>query len=156
VEALKRIEVLLGEIRKSEREIAAKTEEIERIRALVAEFPDLHTTVGRWEKLVYSSKLANKIATDYESRFNCGCCSDAPWEVWPYVQHESGMKIFSSPAYFFSGERRFLRDGIFSKGGWRKELRDAGIPENLIDRIGACMKDEPDLNDDEPDLPDLE
>lgn len=60
----------------------------DKLELLAMEFPDLRRWVGRWEKEAFYSSAVNARATGYEQRYNCGCCSDSPLEIWPYTEHE--------------------------------------------------------------------
>lgn len=107
--------------------------ELERLERLQSTFPDLSKYTGRWKKVVLRSALANPQVTDFDQRFNCGCCSDSPLEVWPYVETPDG-RVYSNPACFMVGEKTYSRK-VLPYPEWDKELRKAGIPAELIDRI---------------------
>lgn len=110
-------------------------------------FPDLETYVGRWNKKVYCSKLANSRVTSYESRYNCGCCDDSPLEIWPYIETEHG-RVYSSPARFFVGKRNpsygYEDDEddepyVYPYPDWRQRLAKHGISEEVIHQLNQVF-----------------
>ena len=112
--------------------------EADRLIKLQELYPDLKRHVGRWGKIVYCSASVNTKVTDYEQRFNCGCCSDSPLEIWPYLNISLG-KVYSDPACFQIGERDDYGDcnaGVRAYPDWKKKLRDVGIPEDIVTKIG--------------------
>jgi len=132
-----KVSQLLREAKKSQKEA-------DLLRGLLAEFPDLEIRTGRWNKVAYVSASVNSKVTDYDVRYNCGCCNDSPREVWPFVETPLG-KVYSNPPYFFVGKRDEYIGGCVADIGWDEQLRKAGIPDALIDRIGRGMRspDEP-------------
>lgn len=128
-------------IAKLRQEAVEKNVEAERLERLLIEYPDLKRHVGRWEKVAYSSPSVNAKATDYETRYNCGCCRDSPLELWPYIETSLG-RIYSSPASFFIGEKEPFSGVAVAKAGWKDELRKAGLPEALIERVGQRFEAE--------------
>jgi hypothetical protein len=116
------------------KEIQEKTDELNRIERLIDLYPDLQIHVGRWKKVVFCSKQVNAKVVQYESRHNCGCCNDSPLEIWPYVETEFG-KVYSNPTGFFVGENSYYGD--IPSGGWEKELSDAGISDEIIEKVQA-------------------
>lgn len=123
-----------------QKESAEKLREIERLKRLLAVFPDLQRDIGRWEKVVYSSKAVNELVTDYDRRLNCGCCPDSPLEIWPYLETPDG-RIYSNPSCFVVGERHWI-SGAISQPGWKDKLRSAKIPEAIIERIAQGFRDD--------------
>ncbi len=121
-------------------EIAEKQREVERLGKLLAAFPDLQRDMGRWKKVVYSSRTVNEHVTDYERRFSCGCCSDSPLEIWPYLETPDG-KVYSNPSCFIVGEKHRI-SGTASQPGWQDQLRSARIPEAIIERIAQGFRDD--------------
>jgi len=117
--------------------------EAERIEQLAKGYPDLKRHVGRWEKVVYCSPSVNAKVTDYETRYNCGCCGDSPLEFWPYLETSLG-RVYSYPASFFIGEKNPFTGCAVAKYGWKDELRNAGIPEALIERASHRFAEEKD------------
>jgi hypothetical protein len=81
------------EVNEAKKKAEAFQQELNRVKALESVYPDLEIEVGRWNKKVYSSKTVNGIVDNYETRFNCGCCSDSPYEVWPYLETEFGRVV---------------------------------------------------------------
>lgn len=110
----------------------AKQAELDRLKRLAEKYPDLQKHIGRWEKVAYYSKIANTQATRFDMRHNCGCCSDSPLELWPYMETPDG-NIYTDPPMFTIGEREGLGDRPYD--GWKRKLQNAGLPESLI---GAC------------------
>jgi len=138
------------EINRLELEIKLKSEELLKIKSLLDIYPDLESYVGRWGKNVYCSKSVNKLVNNYERRFNCGCCSDSPLELWPYLDTEHG-RIYSSPAMFFIGKKDddFFRTKLVQSAGWKDDLKKHDIPEDLIEKISYIFpkEDEEEVED---------
>lgn len=131
------------------KEAVEKASEADRLAALLTEFPDLQKHTGRWNKVAYYSKTANTRATDFDSRHNCGCCPDTPLEIWPYIETPHG-RVYSDPPMFNVGERNPSTYGDRANPGWETLLRDASIPDTIIDRI-ACLFEAEDAEDEESD-----
>ena len=76
-------------------------------------------------------------------RHNCGCCSDSPLGVWPYIETESG-KVYSDPAVFMIGEMHWI-SGDKPYKGWEEQMRKYGISEVVIGKISeyfrACVEE---------------
>lgn len=122
------------------KEATEKLAEAEQLEAMFREFPDLRKYTGRWNKVAYYSKTVNHRVNNLDIRHNCGCCSDSPLEVWPYIETAHG-RIYSDPASFFVGRRDSYSGGDVASHGWQDGLRKAGIPEEMIERIGRMMHD---------------
>jgi hypothetical protein len=130
---------ITADIEKLNAEVAQKIAEAEKLTKMQAVFPDLRRTTGRWNKVAYASKSINAKVTDFESRHNCGCCNDSPLEIWPYAMTEHG-KVYSDPAEFRVGERNPWRGGDDPYPGWDEKMREAGIPEPIIDRVRGFFR----------------
>ena len=130
---------IINKINKLEKEVVDKTAEILKLKALLESFPDLETYSGRWDKEVYCSPSVNTLVTSYDSRHNCGCCSDSPLEIWLYMDTPLG-KVYSKPAMFFVGERSYHGDVSFL--GWEDNFRKYNIPEHIIAKIALRFKKE--------------
>jgi hypothetical protein len=115
-------------------------EEASRLTALLEVYPDLKRHVGRWQKVVYSSATVNPQCTDYESRRNCGCCNDSPFEIWPYVETPNG-RVYSDPPCIVVGEGHY-NGGNIPLEGWRDRLRNVGIPEAIVERVAEYFRAE--------------
>lgn len=129
---------------------AKRSQELARLaEACAGAFPDLQRHVNRWGRERFSSKKANTLVTDYDLSHNCGCCSDSPLELWPFMVHESGMSIYSEPPCFSIGEKCGFGDR--PGDGWRECLLVAGIPEAILDRVQKYFDDNPPVweNEDE-------
>lgn len=121
------------ELDKLNKEAVEKTAEAERLVRLSAMFPDLQKHVGRWNKVAYYSVSVNSKVERFDLRHNCGCCSDSPLEVWPYLETPEG-NVYSDPPSFQVGEKHYLGgDRPYPK--WREKLQAAGIPEVVIGAI---------------------
>jgi len=136
------------EISSIEKEITEKQHSLKQLKSMLESYPDLEVHTGRWNKKVYSSRSVNSLVNNYDTRHNCGCCSDSPLEVWPYLETEYG-KIYSSPAMFFVGQKNEYRYGDLSDPGWEDKLRKENIPEELIERMSSLFSDEDYEEDDE-------
>jgi hypothetical protein len=122
------------EVSKAKIEAQKQQAEAERLVKLAEAFPDLKKHTGRWGKVAYYSASVNERVTDYDQRFNCGCCSDSPLEIWPYLETELGI-VYSDPPSFQVGERFDYGARPYPK--WEDSLRKAKIPEPLLERIKA-------------------
>lgn len=109
-----------------------------RLKHLAEAFPDLKKHVGRWNKVAYYSKSVNGKVQRFDMRHNCGCCSDSPLEIWPYLETEHG-KVFSDPPCFTVGERHWI-SGDTPYPGWKEKMREAGIHEDIIGTVGFHFK----------------
>lgn len=116
-------------------EADAKRRELERVEKLTALYPDLERHTGRWNRVVYCSSLANETVTDVFTRYNCGCCSDTPFEAWPYLKTEHG-DVYSKPACFMVGEQHPV-SGARPNRGWQESLRNSKISQVVIDRLAS-------------------
>lgn len=125
-------------IERLRKEAAEKLAEADKIKKLLAAFPDLRRQVNRWEKVSYSSASVNPKVTDYESRHNCGCCSDSPLEIFPYLDTEWG-RVYSNPACFTVGEQDPYGGGDKPYPGWDEKMRQAGIPQPIIERVSYLL-----------------
>jgi hypothetical protein len=129
------------EIEKLRTEADKHLAEVTRLEAALKVYPDLRKHTWRWDKITYYTKEVNALVTDYDCRHNCGCCADSPLEVFPYVDTPVG-KVYSDPACFTVGERDPLYGGDVPRKGWDKEMRDAGIPEEIIKRVRYHFREE--------------
>lgn len=128
------------ELAKLNKEASDKVAEAERLTRLSALFPDLQKHVGRWDKVAYYSASVNSKVEKFDLRYNCGCCSDSPLEMWPYLETPDG-KVYSDPPCFQVGEKYYLGgDRPYPK--WKEKLEAAGIPEVVIGVISLHFKDD--------------
>ena len=130
---VERLEAVPKTIETLRKEAQEKLDEADRVEALAKFYPGLKKRTGRWNKVAYYSASVNGEAVEMDIRHNCGCCDDSPLEVWPHVQTEHG-KIYSDPPCFIVGEKHWI-SGDVSLPGWKDQIRQAGLPENLIDKI---------------------
>lgn len=129
-----------SELDKLNKEAAEKAAEVERLARLSAVFPDLQKHVGRWDKVAYYSASVNSKVERFDLRYNCGCCSDSPLEVWPYLETPDG-KVYSDPPCFQVGEKHYLGgDRPYPK--WREKLEAAGIPEAVTGAISVHFRED--------------
>lgn len=140
-----------AELDKLNKEAEEKKVEADRLVRLFAEFPDLRKHVGRWNKVAYCSASVNSRVDKADFRYNCGCCSDSPLEVWPYLETASG-KVYSDPPCFQVGEKYYL-GGSRPYPNWKERMSSTGVSEVVVimvqnhfesckrDRILAAMDD---------------
>ena len=121
------------DIIKLQKEAAASLAEAERLAKMMTDIPDLKKHTGRWNKVAYYSVSFNDKVTDYDMRHNCGCCNDSPLEIWPFAETAHG-RVYSDPPCFGVGERHWI-SGDKPHPGWKKTMRDARIPEKIIERV---------------------
>jgi len=126
------------ELSKLKAEASKKVAEAERLVRLSTAYPDLQKHVGRWEKVVYYSPSVNPKVVQYDLRHNCGCCSDSPLEVWPYLETKDG-RVYSDPPCFQVGEKYYLGgDRPYPK--WEEAFEKAGISEVITEAISAHFR----------------
>jgi hypothetical protein len=125
-----KIQEKLDELR---REAEKNQVEAEKLEELAKLYPDLEEHIGRWNKSVMCSASVNGLVTDFDDRFNCGCCPDSPWEVWPYLDTPCG-KVYSNPAEFQVGEK-YEGSAATPCKDWQNSLRKAGISEKVIEGV---------------------
>jgi hypothetical protein len=116
-----------------------KLGEADKLERLTQQYPDLRVYVGRWSKVVYCAKDANPHATHYDMRHNCGCCSDSPLELWPYMMVGED-RIYSDPPCIQIGERSDHGDRPYP--GWADKLKQEGLPDELIRVIKGHFRQE--------------
>jgi hypothetical protein len=116
------------------KEAADKLAEAERLEALHKAYPNLKKKVGRWNKVVYYTKDVNAQVERFDMRHNCGCCSDSPLEIWPYLETPNG-NVYSDPPDFWVGERAYYGD--VPEPGWDDKMRAAGIPDVIIGAVSV-------------------
>lgn len=132
---MKALEHAVQELEKARAAETAQRRELERLQRLVELYPDLERHVGRWNRVVYMSAAVNVNATHVFFRFNCGCCSDAPFEAWPYIKTEHG-EVYSKPACFYVGEQHWI-DGARPNEKWRQNMLAHGVSEAAIAQVQA-------------------
>ena len=98
-------------------------------------FPDLYQHTNRWKKERWASKHANAKVTACDIGHNCGCCSDSPLEIWPYLEVD-GRRVYSDPPVFTVGEAGYS-GGDRAYSGWAHKMRDVGISEAVIAQVKA-------------------
>lgn len=130
-------------IQKLKNDANNKSEEVDRLQIMLEKYPDLKQQTGRWDKVAYCSPSVNGQVTDFDWRYNCGCCWDTPVEVWPYLQTELG-KIYSLPATFIVGNK--YHKGRVAKKGWKEDLQKAGIADKIIERISHLITEDDDYD----------
>jgi len=131
----KAVEEARKEVDKARAELAERQAALNRIENLASIYPDLGRYEGRWKRVVYRSALVNAEVTDVFFRYNCGCCGDSPLEVWPFLKTEHG-EVYSTPACFSVGEKHWI-SGARPNAKWETELRAAGLPDVVIERVRA-------------------
>lgn len=112
-------------------QISMQNKELE----LTKRFPDLKEHLNRWKHRRLCSKSFNSMTVSAEISHNCGCCSDSPLEVWPYVEVD-GIRVFSDPPVFAVGERSNSR-GEIEYEGWQETLKKDNISQAVIDYVQA-------------------
>ena len=139
------------EIKNIEKEIVFKTQLMNELKAMQAIYPNIRRVTGRWDKIAFCSDSVNNKVTNYETRFNCGCCSDSPLEVWFYLEVNIDgrmKKIYSDPPYFYIGSRN---NYVFCKAdpGWEKPLYNANISESIIQMVSNLITVDEKVEDNE-------
>lgn len=122
-------------------EINEKTSEADKLEALLKLYPDIKVREHRWGKITCYSKLVNSLVSNYDVRHNCGCCSDSPLEVFPYIETPHG-RVYSDPPCFTIGHQNPDTYGDDPYDNWRDNLKNSGIPDEIIEKIGYRFKKE--------------
>jgi hypothetical protein len=121
-------------------EAARKLAEAEHLEKMLITYPDLRRYEGRWKKIVFCSASVNSRVTNYDQRFNCGCCEDSPLEIWPYLETATD-RVYSDPPNFTVGERDDSRTyrGVRAYDGWKDKFIKAGISEGVTAQVEAYL-----------------
>ena len=122
-----------NDIARLRKEAAERVAEADKLESMLKEYPDLRKSTGRWNKVAYYTSAVNSKVNRFDIRHNCGCCSDSPLEIWPYLESPIG-NIYSEPAKFIVGEKSYY-GGDKPYDGWDTKMRDAGIPEAIIGSV---------------------
>jgi len=129
-----------GVIETTEKEISDKQTDLDNLKKLYAEYPDLKRNVNRWKTVRLCSASVNDKTDKYDCSHNCGCCNDSPLEVWPYLETECG-KVYSDPPSFQVGEKHWI-SGDEPYSGWKGTLREANIPEEIIEKVSHKFRED--------------
>jgi len=116
--------------------------ELNNKKKVIEKYFDISEYTDRWGTKRLSTSAINKEVDCVMIKHNCGCCPDSPLEVWPYKLIDE-IEIYSKPAYFFVGEQNAYGYGDKPNNDWQKELRDAEIPEFIIEKIQEYFDDNP-------------
>jgi len=123
-------------------ETTLKLRELILEKNFLEKYDDLYIEVHRWNKECYCSRMVNSKVTHADIRFNCGCCSDSPLEVFPYLIRD-GRKVYSSPSCFVVGEKYGF--GVSPDFDWEKDFKDNDISDDVINEIKIYLeKNNPD------------
>jgi hypothetical protein len=114
------------------------TKRADGLQLLLAAYPDLKRHVDRWDKETFCSRTVNAKVISYDMKRNCGCCADTPVEVWPYLDTSNG-RVHSDPPCFRVGNQDPESYTYVARFGWEEGLRSAGIPDEMIGRIGLSL-----------------
>ncbi len=137
---MKEIEQIQSQIK----ELESKADKLKKLTEL---YPDLQKHQNRWKTVRYYSKSVNDKVDKVEIRHNCGCCSDSPVEVWPYLETEFGP-VYSDPPSFNPGERDSYSYCDRSYPGWEDRLIAANISKTVIQRVQTHFEYEDSKHDD--------
>lgn len=102
---------------------------------LFDQLPDLEITYDRWKVKRYSSLEVNARATKYYTGYSCGCCSDSPLFLYPFIELD-GIRVHTKPVRFYIGERcEYTEDGIRYDTDCLEEMKKQGLSSILIDEV---------------------
>lgn len=121
------------EIQKIRDEANTKLAEADRLTKLLGTYPDLRQQVNRWGRVKYCSKSVNEKAVRFDMGYGCSCCRDSPLQISPYIETPLG-NIYSDPPTFTVGEKDWT-SGDNPYPNWEQPMRDAGIPESIIELV---------------------
>jgi len=113
-------------------------------------FPDLEEHRDRWETIRLCTPSINKLTDDVEIRHSCGCCADASLQAWPFKLIQ-GTYIYSKPTCFFIGQQNDYGYGEIPDPNWQDKLKEADIPQMVIDKIQAYLDNNPPIYDEDED-----
>lgn len=121
------------------KEISERQEKLDILKALKDKFPSLEKDTDRWGHERYYAKEINSETDQICIHHSCGCCPDAGLLARPY-KNIMGVAIYSDPPRFNVGQ------GLYGGGdqpddGWEKVMREALIPECLIEQVEKYFKD---------------
>ena len=122
-------------------------EQNRKIREALTRYPDLKQNTSRWRDIRYCTPALNGSVTDCEIKHACGCCPDSLIYVWPYVEND-GFRLYAHPIPFTVGNK-YIDDGEEPREGWDIKMREAGIPELVIQKVVRFFEDNPPRNFDE-------
>lgn len=114
--------------------------ELSTFLSLRRKYPDFYSTEDRWRNRYNISKSVNHLCTDFQKKRSCGCCPDPAIYIMPYVETEHG-RIYSDPYQFCVGEGQSY-SRIRIDDGWDTKMREAGIPEKVIEKARQSLIDE--------------
>jgi len=110
----------------------------EKVSKLLEKFPDIEERKDRWGKVRLVSKEIASITTDVDIYHSCGCCSDSVLYASPYTNID-GIKLFTNPCQLIIGNRFEFGCGDIRDDNWEKTLRDVGVSEVVIDKVGRYL-----------------
>lgn len=143
----KRLSLLANTIQEAE-------SEAEKIKTMLLLFPDLEVNIDRWKNVKYTSQMVNTMATEYTTGYSCGCCSDSPYFIYPYVEFE-GIRVHSKPARFYIGERcDYVEDGIWYETDCLKTLKEYNLTKEIIAKVENLVNRPPSYLDNDDDVSD--
>jgi hypothetical protein len=119
-------------------------QELDRLKRLRSEFPDLRVETDRWKKTRFKAKSANNRVTDIEFARTCGCCPDPGILARPYLETTLG-RVYSNPFHIEIGEGRVSSGFVTEHANWEERFRKHGIPEALIQRMRQYIDAEMEL-----------
>lgn len=105
---------------------------LEKLKAIKKMYPSLCMSKNRWGVVRYCASEINPETNEVEIYKSCGCCYDASVLVSPYKIID-GLKIYASPSGLPVGFGSDSGDIPFE--GWKKELVDKNISEEVISKI---------------------
>lgn len=117
--------------------IAKLEAKAQKLRDLMAEFPDLQEETDRWKNKKFFSKKVNDIATHISTYHSCGCCTDIPLLAAPYIK-------FNGETIYAAKEDRILVVVIGNRNydyadewyyDWKERLDNEGVPLSAIESI---------------------
>jgi hypothetical protein len=109
-------------------ELRAEADRLEALRRL---YPDLREYRGRWRKVLVSKKAAADCG-EAELRRTCGCCSDAPYRAWPYVDTDFG-RVYCDPPEHHAVNCDWST--ATADEDLAQRLREAGVREEVAEDI---------------------
>lgn len=137
-------------LKNKEKEIKDLEKEIQNLKELLVEFPDLEKNIDRWRNETLMSKQVNTIADNCWFKHDCGCCHDSPYYVLPYIER-NGTKIYSNSQRINIGEKNpYPTVGKVYKSeraydNWEESLKEKNISEVVIEKTRKHLEAVADL-----------
>ena len=121
-----------------ESELHAQLAQLNAVRALLREIPDLKLLEGFDGKEILAAASFNASVTHIRIARDCTLA----YRAWLWA-HREGDTIFSDPPSFELGFKNINGPGIYQNRTWPERMRQASIPENIIQEVARLTAQHP-------------